>query len=112
MATDTIQSVATAVNASKLDSLESLFSPETSASVTDALTNLANSAKGVKYTVNQTVTEGTLVAFTYSATGTSTATSKAGSWTGSGIATLDGAVITSLQVHEDTIAKAICWAKA
>lgn len=107
MATDTLQSVVTAVNASKLDSLQSLFSTETSASVKDALTNLASSIKGIQYTVNQTVTEGSLVAFTYSATGTSTATSKAGSWTGSGIATMDGGQITALQVHEDTIAKAI-----
>jgi hypothetical protein len=107
MATDTIQSVVTAVNGSQLNSLTALFSPETAASVKDALTGLASTAKGVKYTVNQTVTEGTLVAFTYSATGTSTATNKAGSWTGSGVATLDGGVITALQVHEDTIAKAI-----
>src|SRR5215469_9549691 len=107
MATETIQSVVTAVNAAKLDALESLFSTDLSASVKETLTNLAASIKNVKYTINTTVTEGTLVGFTYSATATSAATGKSGTWTGSGIATLQGTQITGIQVHEDNIARAI-----
>lgn len=47
------------------------------------------------------------MAFTYSVSGTSSTTGKAGSWTGSGIATLSGSQIVAIQVHEDQIARAI-----
>jgi hypothetical protein len=106
MATDSIHTVVDAVNSSKLDSLQSLFSPELHSTVTAALGDMAESIKNVKYTVNQSVQEGNLLAFTYSATGTSSA-GKAGSWTGSGIATLDGNTIVELQVQEDFIARLI-----
>lgn len=107
MATSPIHSVVTAVNASKLDSLKSLFSADLTTSVDSAIQNIGSSAKNVQYTVNQTVPEGNHLAFTYTATASSPTTGKSGSWTGSGIATLDGATIVGLEVHEDHIAKTI-----
>jgi hypothetical protein len=107
MATSPIHAVVSAVNTAKLDSLKSLFSPDLTSSVNAALQNIGTSVNNVQYTVNQTVPEGNYLAFTYTATGSSDATGKAGSWTGSGVATLEGQTIVSLQVHEDQIAKAI-----
>lgn len=107
MAVDRIESVVTAVNTAKLDSLESMFSSELSAEVKETLALQASSVKNAKYTVSQTVTEDQLQGFTYTATGTSATTGKSGTWTGSVIVTVEGTQITDLQVHEDVIAKAI-----
>jgi hypothetical protein len=107
MATSPIHTVVTAVNTAKLDSLKSLFSADLTSSVNAALQNVGTSVKNVQYTVNQSVPEGNHIAFTYTATGSSPTTGKSGSWTGSGLATLEGSTITSLQVHEDQIAKTI-----
>jgi hypothetical protein len=107
MPTDTINSLAAAVNSAKLDSVKSMFSAELSEKVEEALKDIRSSTKNVQYTVNDSKQEGDHLAFTYTVAGTSTATGKSGTWTGSGIATLTGGKIAHLRVHEDYIAKAL-----
>ena len=109
MATDTLNSLATAVNSAKLASMTSMFSGELSSQVEEAMKSIGTSIKGIQYTVKETHEMGNHLAFTYTATGTSIATGKSGSWTGSGIATQEGSKFTSLRMHEDQLARVIVF---
>jgi len=99
-----LKSVVEAVNASKLESLKPLMSPELSSRVAEGLKGVGTAAKNIQYEVNQSKAEGNHVAFTYTAKGTSNA-GKPATWTGSAIATMDGDKIVDLHVHEDYIAR-------
>jgi hypothetical protein len=106
-----ITPIVNAINSSKLEALESLFDAQLAQDVRQAMGQINATVSKINYTINQTITEGNHLAFTYTATATGKS-GKSGSWTGSGVATLADSKIVQLRVHEDAVAKAIAIGEA